>query len=103
MNTTTYTLICGADAASYRAKYANTPEYRSYPKQVSFQMDAGHSNMHADVDRSFTVMVTTSWPNGTEDTETLLPDDARQLWKQWVSKGYSRWLTQNSSEDLTNP
>jgi len=97
MSTTTYTLICGGDAAAHRAKYANTPEYKSYPEQVSFEMDACHSSMRADV------MVTSSYPSGSKHTETISPDAARQLWKQWVSKGYSRWLTQNSSEDLTNP
>ena len=90
MSTTTWTLICGEHGNSERAKYTNSVDYETYPEQVSFEMDACHSSMRADV------MVTSSYPSGSKHTETISTEVARQLWKQWVDKGYNRWLTQKT-------
>jgi len=93
MSTTTYTLECSEHGKSQQAKYSNLGnlvEYETYPEHVEFHMDSCHRNMRADV------MVTSSWPNGTKHTETISTEVARQLWKQWVDKGYNRWLTQKT-------
>ena len=90
MSTTTYTLICGADANSHRAKYSDSIEYETYPEQVSFEIKG---RLDPTAGR---IMITSSWPNGTKHTETLSAEYARQLWKQWVDKGYNRWLTQKT-------
>ena len=87
MSTTTYTLICGEDAISERAKYSDSIEYETYPEQVSFEIE-GQVNPAATAGRG--VMVTSSWPNGTKHTETISTEVARQLWRQWVAKGYNR-------------
>lgn len=89
MSTTTWTLICGEDAISARAKY----KALSFPEQVSFQIE-GQVNPAAVAGRG--VMVTSSYPNGTKHTETISTEVARQLWRQWVDKGYNRWLTQKT-------
>jgi len=93
MSTTTWTLICGEDAISARAKYSHALEYETYPEQVSFQIE-GQVNPAADAGRG--VMITSSYPNGTKHTETISTEVARQLWRQWVGKGYNRWLTQKT-------
>ena len=93
MSTTTWTLICGEHGNSERAKYSDSIEYETYPEQVSFQIE-GQVNPAAAAGRG--VMVTSSWPNGTKHTETISTEVARQLWRQWVGKGYNRWLTQKT-------
>ena len=92
MSTTTWTLICGEDGKSKRAKYSNSVDYETYPEQVSFEIE-GFVSPDAP---GRGVMVTSSWPNGTKHTETISTEVARQLWKQWVDKGYNRWLTQKT-------
>jgi len=93
MSTTTWTLICGEDAISARAKYTNSVDYETYPEQVSFEIE-GFVSPDAP---GRGVMVTSSWPNGTKQTiGTISTEEARQLWKQWVDKGYNRWLTQKT-------
>ena len=87
MSTTTYTLKCGEDAISERAKYSNSIEYETYPEHVEFQIE-GQVNPAAADGRG--VMITSSWPNGTKHTETISTEVARQLWRQWVDKGYNR-------------
>ena len=92
MSTTTWTLICGEHGNSERAKYTNSVDYETYPEQVSFEIE-GFVSPDAP---GRGVMVTSSWPNGTKHTETISTEVARQLWKQWVNKGYNRWLTQKT-------
>ena len=92
MSTTTWTLICGEHGNSERAKYTNSVDYETYPEQVSFEIE-GFVSPDAP---GRGVMVTSSWPNGTKHTETISTKVARQLWKQWVDKGYNRWLTQKT-------
>ena len=92
MSTTTWTLICGEHGNSERAKYTNSVDYETYPEQVSFEIK-GFVSPDAP---GRGVMVTSSWPNGTKHTETISTEVARQLWKQWVDKGYNRWLTQKT-------
>ena len=92
MSTTTWTLICGEHGNSERAKYTNSVDYENYPEQVSFEIEGFFTS--AAPGRG--VMVTSSWPNGTKHTETISTEVARQLWKQWVDKGYNRWLTQKT-------
>ena len=90
MSTTTYTLECGEHGKSQRAKYSNLGnlvEYETYPEHVEFQIE-GQVNPAATSGRG--VMVTSSWPNGTKHTETISTEVARQLWRQWVDKGYNR-------------
>jgi len=93
MSTTTWTLICGEHGNSERAKYTNSVDYETYPEQVSFEIE-GFVSPDAP---GRGVMVTSSWPNGTKQTiGTISTEEARQLWKQWVDKGYNRWLTQKT-------
>ena len=92
MSTTTWTLICGEHGNSERAKYTNSVDYQTYPEQVSFEIE-GFVSPDAP---GRGVMVTSSWPNGTKHTETISTEVARQLWRQWVDKGYNRWLTQKT-------
>ena len=92
MSTTTWTLICGEHGNSERAKYSNSVDYETYPEQVSFEIE-GFVSPDAP---GRGVMVTSSWPKGTKHTETISTEVARQLWKQWVDKGYNRWLTQKT-------
>ena len=86
MSTTTWTLICGEHGNSERAKYTNSVDYETYPEQVSFEIE-GFVSPDAP---GRGVMVTSSWPNGTKHTETISAEVARQLWRQWVDKGYNR-------------
>ena len=92
MSTTTWTLICGEHGNSERAKYTNSVDYETYPEQVSFEIE-GFVSPDAP---GRGVMVTSSYPNGTKHTETISTEVARQLWRQWVDKGYNRWLTQKT-------
>ena len=94
MSTTTWTLICGEHGNSERAKYSDSIEYETYPEQVSFQI-SGVQQVHdgrngLTTEAHVKVMVTSTWPNGTKHTETISTEVARQLWKQWVDKGYNR-------------
>ena len=94
MSTTTYTLICGEDAISERVKYSNSTKYEDYPDWVKFQISGvqrAHDGRYGlTTEAHVKVMVTSTWPNGTKHTETISAEVARQLWRQWVDKGYNR-------------
>ena len=93
-NPITYTLQCGEDAISERAKYSNSTKYEDYPDWVKFQI-SGVQQVHdgrngLTTEAHVKVMITSTWPNGVKHTETLSAEVARQLWRQWVAKGYNR-------------
>ena len=96
----TYTLECGADAISERAKYTGTADngtYGTYPDWVKFQISGvqrAHDGRNGlTTEATVKVMVTSTWPNGTKFTETISAESARHRWKRWVDKGYKRALT----------
>jgi len=58
------------------------------PEWVAFQIKGFLSQQQTINPAS--VIITSSFPDGTKHTETLSAEVARQLWKQWVDKGYNR-------------
>ena len=83
---------------TYTLEYNNStplrPVYESCPEQVAFQIKGNHqpSDVEDQSKQLFArdVMITSTWSSGAKHTETLSAEVARQLWKQWVDKGYNR-------------
>ena len=96
---------------TYTLEYNNStplrPVYESCPEQVAFQIKGNHQPSD-DEDQSKQlfardVMITSTWSSGAKHTETLSTENARQLWNQWVDKGYNRCRTSKvTSEKVLN-
>ena len=95
---TTYTLQCSELQSTdhwivdqngrRRRKFRDSADYADFPEQVAFQIESLLAGI--GIYDKEDVMITSTYPNGTKHTETISAEVARQLWKQWVDKGYNR-------------